>query len=404
MTSKYGITKVPYEWEHRKKYLQLPFPQSEYDRRIASLRQAMSKNGMSYLLIYSNPACTGPVIYIANYDSFFGNTIVMIPVSGEPSLITDGIMHSEPMHSAIWTTWIKDIRPTSHPATVRHAQNISDFVVDQLKRWGIHNSKGGLVNMNFSPFTFMQRLTDLLPEINLLPADRLFEQVRAIKSDLEIAMLRKTAKMSSLGLNRVFEIDSQGMTEKELAAEAVHTFLAAGSDSPMIALTAGPRSGLKHAPPTEYKIKNGDMLFVDVSTPYQGYMSDVARSGVVGVASRQQVEMLETALEMHDRVIEAIKPGARICDLQKIAEDIANRRGLGDYYFPTGFGHGIGTSIAETPILFPDNEAPLERNMVFALEPMIVIEGVGTAVFEEMILVTETGHEVLSDATVSTWK
>jgi Xaa-Pro aminopeptidase len=59
--------------------------------------------------------------------------------------------------------------------------------------------------------------------------------------------------------------------------------------------------------------------------------------------------------------------------------------------------------VAESPILFPDNEAELEENMVFSLEPMIVIEGVGTAVFEDMILVTSTGAEMLSDATTATW-
>ena len=59
--------------------------------------------------------------------------------------------------------------------------------------------------------------------------------------------------------------------------------------------------------------------------------------------------------------------------------------------------------MVESPILFPDSEARLEQNMVFSLEPMIVIEGVGTAVFEDMILVTSDGGESLSDATTSTW-
>jgi Xaa-Pro aminopeptidase len=247
-------------------------------------------------------------------------------------------------------------------------------------------------------------LTDLLPGMDLQPADGVFEKVRSIKSDLEIALLRKTARIASAGLDRIFSMDVIGMTEKQVAAKAVAVFLAEGSEIPMIAVTSGFRSGLKHAPATDKIIQDGDMIFADVGTPVHGYYSDVARSGVAGTAKPQQVQMLKTALEMHDRVIAAIKPGVRICDLQKLAEDVAEKRGFGDYYFPTGFGHGIGTSVAETPILFPDNEAELEKNMVFALEPMIVIEGVGTAVFEEMILVTEGGCEVLSNASVSTWK
>jgi Xaa-Pro dipeptidase len=204
-------------------------------------------------------------------------------------------------------------------------------------------------------------------------------------------------------LNTAFEQASPGITEKELRARAVEAMLMAGADGAKVALTSGPRSGLKHAEPTDRPIEEGDMLFVDVGAPCQGYMSDVARTGVVGVADDQKRKMLETALEMRDKVVEAVKPGARICDLQLIAENVAAKHGFADYYYPTGFGHGIGTSVVESPILFPDSEAQLEENMVFSLEPMIVIEGVGTAVFEDMILVTSDGGESLSDATTSTW-
>jgi Xaa-Pro aminopeptidase len=158
MSSAYGTTKISYDWEHRQRYLVLPFSQSEYDRRIVALQRSMADNGLEYLLVYGNPACTGPIYYMANFDSFFGNTIIFLPVSGEPVLITDGIMHSEPMHSAIWTTWIRDIRPANHPATVRHTRNLSDFIVEELKKRGLENAPGGLVSAGFFPYPLMQRL------------------------------------------------------------------------------------------------------------------------------------------------------------------------------------------------------------------------------------------------------
>jgi Xaa-Pro aminopeptidase len=343
------------------------------------------------------------VRYIANFDSFFGNTMVVLPLSGEPSLVTDSVMHSEPMHTGIWMTWIRDVRAGHHPATVRRAENICDFVIDVLKQQSLQDGQGGLVSTRWFPHVFMSRLSELLPEIHLRPAESVFESVRGIKSDMEISALRQAAEFASLGLNVAFEKAAAGMTEKELRTEAVHAMLRAGADGATVALTSGPRSGLKQAEPSERRIEEGDMLFLDVAGPCQGYVSDVARAGVVGRPNDQQRKMLETALEMRDRVVEAVKPGARICDLQSIAEGIAARRGFADHYCPTGFGHGIGTSKVESPILFPDNEAQLEENMVFSLEPMIVIEGVGTAVFEDMILVTSSGAEILSDATTSTW-
>lgn len=403
MASLYGKTKVSYDWEHRRKYLDLPFPLDEYRRRVDELRLAMSQNGLDYLLIYGSPTCVGPVRYVANFDSYFGNTIVVLPRDGQLMLATDSVMHSEPMHSGIWMTWIKDVRAGHHPSTVRTAENIVDFAAELLTDERLQAAKGGLVSARWFPHGFMSRVTELLPESSLTSADPVFESVRAIKSDVELVALRMSAKYASIGHDTAFAKATPGMTEKELRAEAVYAMLRAGGDVTIAALTSGPRAGLKHADPSDRRIEDGDMLFVDICAPHQGYMSDVARTGVVGRANGQQKEMLETALEMRDRVVEAVRPGARICDLQQIAEGIAQRRGLADYYYPTGFGHGIGTSVVESPILFPDNEAQLEENMVFSLEPMIVIEGVGTAVFEDMILVTSTGAEMLSDATTSTW-
>jgi Xaa-Pro aminopeptidase len=401
--SEYGMTKVRYDWEHRKQYLDMPFEVAEYERRVEALRRAMTAQGLEYLLVYSNPACSGPVRYVGNFDSFLGNTIVVLPLEGDLALTTDSVMHSEPMHSCIWTSWIRDVRPGHHPGTVRTAENIADFVVDVLKERHLEEAEGGLVSARWLPYELMGRLAELLPEGSLVPADAVFESVRAIKSGVELAALRKSARYASIGLDTVFEKLSPGVTETELRAEAVYAMARAGADMPTFALTSGPRSGLKHAEPTDRRLEDGDMVFIDICAPHRGYMSDVARSGVLGEANQQQRGMLATALEMRDRVVEAARPGARICDLQQIAEDIAKRRGLSDYYYPTGFGHGIGTSVVESPILFPDNEAQLEENMVFSLEPMIVIEGVGTAVFEDMVLVTSSGAEMLSDATTSTW-
>ncbi len=403
MASEYGKTKVSYDWEHRRKYLDLPFPHDEYERRVDGLRRAMSQNGLGYLLVYANPACVGPVRYVANFDSYFGNTIVVVPNEGDPALVTDSVMHSEPMHSGIWMTWIRDLHAGHHPATVREAENIVDFAVDAVQERGLEGRRGGLVGTRWLPHHFMKGLSEALPKSRLEPADAVFESVRSIKSELELGALRMSARYASVGLDSAFTMANPGMTEKELRAEAVYAMLKAGADGATAALTSGPRSGLKHADPSERRIEEGDMIFVDVCSPHEGYMSDVARTGVVGKANDQQKRMLGTALEMHDRVVEAARPGARICDLQRIAEGIAERRGLADYYYPTGFGHGIGTSVVESPILFPDNEARLEQNMVFSLEPMIVIDGVGTAVFEDMVLVTSDGGELLSDATTSTW-
>ena len=298
MAGVYGETKVSYDWEHRRKYLDLPFPLDEYARRVDGLRQAMVKSGLDFLLVYSNPSCVGPVRYVANFDSHFGNTIVVVSRDGDLCLVTDSVMHSEPMHTGIWMTWIEDVRAGHHPATVRTAKNVVDFVAEVLNENRLEAARGGLVSARWFTYGFMAGFSELLPDIRLAPADAVFESVRSIKSDLEVAALRRSAEYASIGQDTAFGKATPGMTEKELRAEVVYAMLKAGGDSTIAALTSGPRSGLKHADPSERQIEDGDMLFVDLCAPHQGYMSDVARTGVVGKANDQQRKMLETALEI----------------------------------------------------------------------------------------------------------
>jgi len=398
----YGETKNSYAWEDRKQWLDLPFPVEEYHQRVDRIRAGMAGQGLDFLLVYGNATSNGVIRYLANFDPFFGNAIVLVD-AGDPVLITDGIMHSEPMHSTIWTTWIRDVRAGNHPATVRHAANLSDFVVDLLRERNLLDSHGGLSGASSMPYGLMMRLKELAPDLDLLPVDSIVEETRAIKSKNEIAALRNVAEITSVGIDAAIACFTPGRTELDIMAELIYALQKAGAITSSAALTSGRRAGLKHAPPTNRKVKNGDMYFMDVTVDVVGYVSDVARSGVVGEATQQQQRMLETALAMRNSVVAAVRPGARIKDLQSIAENIAAEAGLADYYYPTGFGHGIGTSVVQLPALFPDNEAPLEENMVFALEPMIVIPDVGTAVFEDMILVTRDGGESLSNASYQTW-
>lgn len=400
MAESYGRSKVSFAWDNRRRWLDLPFPMQEYQDRIATLRRVMDREGLAALLIYGGPVEQGHVRWIANFPSFFGSTFVILAGQGEPVLATDSVMHSEPMHSEIWTTWIKDVRWAHHPATVRQAENMTDHVRDALREFGCLGRRVGLVGERGISSRTMLDLGERLEGTTLVPATGLFVEAKSIRSPREIEFLRIAAGQASRGLDAVMDLARPGVTEFDLAGAAAKAMYEAGAHELAFppAVTAGPRAGLKHSYPTGRKLETGDLVFIDVGTSYHGYLSDVCRTFAVGRPDAAKRKMLETALAMELAFIEAARPGARISDLQKRCETIAAQAGYAAYYYPTGIGHGIATSIAEMPVLFPDNEAPLAAGMTFALEPMIVIEGIGTAVYEDDILVTADGAEQLSDA------
>jgi Xaa-Pro aminopeptidase len=195
-----------------------------------------------------------------------------------------------------------------------------------------------------------------------------------------------------------------GATEWAVAAEAHRACFAQGGElSFQSAVTAGPGAGLKHCAPTNRPMQQGDMVFIDMAARYKGYYADVSRCTVVGTPSAEQRRMLDTAYEMFQAVVAAIRPGVYVPDLHTIANGIARRAGYDEEIMPKGFGHGLGTSLFERPDVRMVSETVLEPGMIFALEPMLVRHNFGTAVVEETVLVTEEGSELLSGSPLVTW-
>lgn len=400
-----SFSKVSFEWENRKRYFRMPFPVEEYEERIRKVREKMKESALDCLLVYGGPGNPGHIRYLTNFVSNLGHTFLVLPLEGDPMLATNSVLHGEPMHTLIWMTWVKNIRPAHFPATVRKPENIVDFVEDFLREGKVLNGRLGIVGEKSIPHFLMMDLNGRTPKTQWLSGDSAVMDVRAIKSPRELEVMKKAAWITSRGLDAAIRLAQEGVTELELEAEAHRVMVCEGAEgihAPM-AMTSGPYAGIKHVPATSRKLQKGDMIFMDIGIVYGGYLSDVCRVMSVGKPSERQKRLLEVAKEMEEAVIDATRAGVRICDLQKVSYQIAKKAGHENDYFPSGFGHGIGVSMAERPVLFDGSEEVLQANMVFALEPMIVIEGFGTFCFEDMVVVKERGAEQLSDAVKRTW-
>jgi Xaa-Pro aminopeptidase len=115
----------------------------------------------------------------------------------------------------------------------------------------------------------------------------------------------------------------------------------------------------------------------------------------LGEASEKQKEICGIIAEAVSRGVEAIRPGTRACDVDKVIRDYINRRGY-EEHFGHHSGHGIGLSQIEEPLLIPDNQCELKAGMVLAMEPGIYVPGIGGIKIEEDVLVTDKKGEVLS--------
>ena len=118
---------------------------------------------------------------------------------------------------------------------------------------------------------------------------------------------------------------------------------------------------------------------------------------MTGKISPKFQKLYEVVLKAQRRAINAIRPGVTLAAVDKVARSFIARAGYGKY-FRHGLGHGIGLEIHEAPRLAPGQDQLLRKGMIVTVEPGIYLPGWGGIRIEDDILVTQSGHEVLTNA------
>jgi Xaa-Pro aminopeptidase len=401
----YGWGRVSYTYESRLPWMNLPFPIEEYEARLDRLRRLMAAEGVDGVVVVGNRADNSNIRYLTNFEDFYGGeSVVVVPASGAPGFTTNAVMHGEPMHSGIQDCWIKDVRCAAAPRTVTGSAapaTIFDHIEDLIRERGAAGTIGLVGDFNVD--AFQRFLETTFPSAKVKNASSLLRQMRAVKSQAEVGAMRNAAHLADVAMQAAMDSVRPGVTEFDLAAEANYAMFKAGAEHPAfsIALSAGPRSGFKHMSPTRYTVRQGDMVYIDVGGRYMGYYSDCSRQRTCGEPTAEQRRFMETQIAIVEAVTAAAKPGAVIAELSKIGIGMAKDAGYEDYlYFR---GHGIGCATHDLPSFAPGNPAPLEENMVFAFEPMLVKEGFGTACWEDLWWVTARGVERLNTCQIRWW-
>ncbi len=234
--------------------------------------------------------------------------------------------------------------------------------------------------------------------VRLKTSSGLVESLRLTKSKEEIDLLKDAIKVANRGFKKVRSSLSKGKSERELALLAEVEVKKHGANSlsfPSI-IASGKRGALPHATPTDKKVKVGELVIVDMGVTLNGYNSDETRTFMVGKPSGKQKEVYSVVKKAHDEAISAISAGVKTSEIDFIAREVICKAGYGKYFIHST-GHGVGLDIHEQPSLASSSDATLEEGMVVTVEPGIYIAGWGGVRIEDMVLVTATGQEVLTD-------
>ncbi len=228
--------------------------------------------------------------------------------------------------------------------------------------------------------------------------DDLLSALRVRKDGSEVERMQRAVDIAQAALLAFLPAVKPGVTELELAAELTLQLLRAGSNPgvafpPIVA--SGPNSANPHATPSGRALQHGDLLVVDWGAVYQGYISDLTRTFVVGAADPELARVDEIVAQANQAGCQAARPGSQAGTVDIAAREVIVQAGYGSYFL-TRTGHGIGMDVHEEPYMYAQNTTTLLPGMTFTVEPGIYIAGRGGVRIEDNVVITETGCRVLS--------
>jgi len=252
---------------------------------------------------------------------------------------------------------------------------------------------------DFVTFVDFGKLKNAFPQAELLSLPDLVSHLRSVKDKTEIEIIRRAVRIADDAFSDVLQTIEIGQTEQEIGLNLEFPMRQAGASggSFEFIVASGVRSSLPHGTASSKQIQFGEFLTMDFGAIYQGYCSDITRTVFLGNPEDKHREVYEVVLAAQRAGIKAVAPGRTGKEVDAVARKVIEDAGYGEY-FGHGLGHSVGLAIHEGPFLNKREERVLEPGMVITVEPGIYIPNWGGVRIEDIVLVTENGCEVLTQA------
>lgn len=324
----------------------------------------------------------------------FTNVTYLTGFTGDDSYLlvtpTDEIVLSDPRY----TQQLAEECPGVDVAIRPTGTALIDTVTKAIRTAKIRNSA---IEANSMTVAFCAELSERLPNVEIVSTSNLVEQLREIKDKQEVAAIREAIEIAERAFAVVRASLRPERTEKEIAYELENQIRLFGgtqcSFTPIVGV--GPRGALPHATLSDHKIGESAFVLIDWGAKGHLYVSDLTRVLVTGRIPPKLERIYGVVYRAQQAGIAAIRPGVAMKEVDATARKVIEDAGFGKR-FEHGLGHGIGLQIHEEPRLAANQERELKAGMVVTVEPGIYLPGWGGVRIEDDVLVTRTGHEVLS--------
>jgi Xaa-Pro aminopeptidase len=327
----------------------------------------------------------------------------LLPREGDPVLWDFG---SAAKHHQLYAPWLPEASWQAGVTSIRGAMPRETGVPDALAaRIQRELAARGLAGEPLGiDLTDMETLYSLHRQgIETADAQPVMMRARALKTAAEIALLEHAAAIVDAVYEEIYRMLRPGVREHEIVARAMQVLFELGSEQvEAINAVSGDRCNPHPHVFSDRLLRPGDQAFFDVIHSFMGYRTCYYRTFNVGGVTRSQIDAYKQCREWLDTAIELVRPGTTTDQIASVWPT-AQELGFPDEQacFGLQFGHGLGVGLYEAPMISRvhslEHPIEIEEGMVFALETYCAAsDGESAARIEEEVVVTSTGHRVIT--------
>jgi len=421
-----------------------PFPDTEYDQRLARVRDLMRERGLDALLV-SSPE---NIFYLCglSYQGYFAYQLLLVPLSGPPALIARAMEHAiirDKVPDVTHVRYSDGIEPPP-PAADREADLLLGGVggegspaglrpwstsfgvltregggrvppslfdapagatIDAIADGGLQRARLGIeASSSFFPFGIADRIIGGLPEATFDDASDLVAECRLVKSSIELDYTRKAASVTDSMLLAAIAAAGPGVPQRDVMAAIYQTMFNRGGTYPGFVPLVRATHTLEHEHGSweDQRLARRDLLFLEMSGCVERYHAPAGRLIFIGSAPKRAQKIQQVCESAIEAAAKAIRPGALAREVYADWQKVVDGAGLAGYRrhhcgYAVGIGFPPSWSGAGVPVgLRSDSDLELKAGMVFHLMSWLLRSGRGDYFISDTVIVTESGCELLT--------
>ena len=369
------------------------FSNKEFEKRLIQAQKIMHNYQLDGLLL------TTPqnIRYFTGYDSQFWESptrpwFVIVPLSGKPIAIVPEIGESE-----FKKTWLDEIKTWPSPRPEDEGVSLLKSNLENVKKTfgqiGLELGSEMALRMPISDFLKLKEVVGT----NLVDGSNAIWDMRMIKTNEELKKIKFVCSIASDAYNALPSTLSIGNTEREAVHKLKIDILNRGADSVPFMPGISGQGGVSQivCGPTDRILEDGDILFIDTGSTFDGYFCDFDRNYAFGRVASDVEKVYQILWQATEIGIKTAIPGATTNDIfnamNKVIQDggtIGNNVGR--------LGHGLGLQLTEPPSHRLGEKTVIKENMVLTIEPAMEYAPGKMIVHEENIIIQQDGAELIT--------